>query len=429
MRWLQRLLLVLTAVILALVPATAVLAIAPPDTDPEIPAVFVFEGLLEPGDVGVFVKYFLDYSLSGNPVESATESYLVVFVDTDGTTQLKTTAPFAFNDIGYGPGIVWMYFSESEATALGLNSADQALYRIWLTGNPTLTWIPGPDPPKTITTIDTWSTTGDMNQQLATRVLIEAQALEAPWFPVDLVKQISIGNRLTTDGEAYFENAIPNLRNLAPRVFSAGTVIPTLEDIDYTTLFGAVVTGTIVVGSPVTLVNGANVINVNAVGTFVARLEQGTVGTVTSGTATVTGSPTAIVKGTNTLTITAAPGPPDTVTIDVTLADTTTALEDSVIGTGLDLTAMADAFGLSRWLLSGAVWMVITILIIVGVFRVTPGRFGGAGGSKVVLPVFVVCLIGGALLGLLKPIVVVVAFILLTGFFVGYVVFFSRTSA
>ncbi len=429
MRKLRRLLCVLFAVVLALVPATPVFAIDDPDDPPEIPAVFVFEGLLEDGDVGVFIEYFVDYTMAGTPTEPITESFLAVFVDTDGTTQLRTTAPFAFNDNGYGAGIAWIFFTAAEATAFGLTSASIADYRIWFTGNPTLTWVPGPDPPKIIGTIDTWQTTGDMNLNLAVRVLTKAQALEAPWTPDDLVQVTSIGSRLTPLGESYFENAIPNLRNLAPGVFSSGTTVPVQEDIDYTTLFGAVVTGAIVVGSPVALVSGSQIINVNAVGTFVAELEQGTVGTVTSGTATVTGSPTDIVAGTNTLTVTAAPGPPDTVTIVVNLEDTTTAFEDSALGTGLDLTPLADLWGVSRWLLSGVVWIVITILILAGVFKVTPGQFGAASGSKVLLPTLIVCLIAGALLGLLKPLVVAVAFILLTGFFVGYVLLFRGSSA
>lgn len=429
MSWIRRLLYILIASVLALLPATAALAIDEPDVPPIISAVFLFEGLLEPGDVGVFVNYNLDYTIGGIPAETATESFLVVFVDTDGTTQLRTTAPFAFDAKGYGFGVAWMYFSAAEATALSLNSADQALYRVWLVGNPTLTWVPGPSPPKTISTIDIWHTTGDMNVLLALRVLTEAQNLEIPWAPLDLIETTSIGSRLTFTGQDYFENVLPNLRNLAPAVFSSRTAVPVQEDIDFTTLFGAVVTGTFVVGSPVTLVDGVNVISVTAVGTFVAELERGTVGTVTNGTATVTGSPAAIVAGTNTLTVTATPGPPDTVSISVTLEDTTTALEDSVLGTGLDLTLMADAFGLSRWLLSGVVWIVITILILTGVFKVTPGRFGSASGGKVLLPTLVVCLIGGTLLGLLKPVILAVAFILLVGFFVGYVLLFRGASA
>jgi len=417
---------VLFAVVLALLPAIPALAIDDPDVPPEILGVVLFEGLLETGDVGVFIEYNLDYTIAGIPAETATESFLAVFVDTDGATQLRTVAPFAFDDKGYGRGIIWMYFTAAEATTLGLNSANQALYRIWLVGNPTLTWVPGPVAPKTISTIDIWHTTGNMNTLLALRVLTEAQTLEVPWAPLDLIEITSIGNRLTFTGIDYFENAIPNLRNLAPAVFSTGITIPVQEDIDFTTSFGAVLTGAIVVGSPLTLASGSTVVNVTAVGTFVAELERGTVGTVTTGTATVTGSPTDIVEGTNTLTITA--GVPGTVTVVVALRDTTTVLEDSVIGTGLDLTPLGDAFGLSRWMVSGIVWIVITILILVGVLKVTPGQFGGSSGGKVILPVFVVCLIAGTLLGLLKPVVVAVAFILITGFFVGYVLLFRGSS-
>ncbi|MDD4985206.1 MAG: hypothetical protein PHQ43_05370, partial [Dehalococcoidales bacterium] len=111
-------------------------AINEPDTEPQVSAVYVYE--FENGAVGVLIDYYLDYATL--PDETATDSYLGVFVDTDGVTQLKAVAPYTFVDSGYGRGLIWIPFTAAEATAASLDSADIANYRVWLTGNPTLPW-------------------------------------------------------------------------------------------------------------------------------------------------------------------------------------------------------------------------------------------------------------------------------------------------
>lgn len=162
------LILVLTVLMLP----TSVYAIADPDTPPQVSAVYVYE--FPDGSVGTLIDYYLDYAVL--PTETATDAYLAVFVDTDGTTQLKSTAPYTYVDSGYGRGLIWIPFTAAEAAAYSLDSASIADYRIWLAGNPTLSW--SGDPPKTITTIDQWNTTGDMAVLLALRILYYADVLE-----------------------------------------------------------------------------------------------------------------------------------------------------------------------------------------------------------------------------------------------------------
>lgn len=409
--------------LLVIFPAV-VLAIADPDSPPKVPAVYVYQDLLEDGDAGILVEYYLDYAV--NPDENVTEAYLVIFIDTDGTTQLKAVAPYTYQDDGYGQGLAWVYFTAAEVTTLGIDEANEALYRVWLTGNPTLTWVG--DPPKTIASVDSWTTSddGSIATLFALRVLTYADILELAWS-IDLIEDTPLGSRLTTAGEAYFTNVIQSLRQIAPACFSAGEFDPTLEDIDYTTEFGATMTngtGT-VIGSPITLAEGANVVNVTVAGTFTLQLERGTEGTVANGTGTVNGSPVDIVYGLNTITVPG--GGTGTLTVTVTLVNTQSNVDDTIIGTGLDLTTVATLFGMSRAFFSGIVWIGITVIICAAVYRMGQSRsdvyIGGERSGKAVLLVFNICIIGGGVLGLL-PVLVAVLMFIGSGALTGYVLFY-----
>lgn len=423
-----RYIMLLFIVILALVSfPTPVYAIADPDSPPQINAVYVYEDCLEDGDIGVLMDIYIDYA--AYPSETATEAYLGIFIDTDGTTQLKTAAPYTYVNSGYERNLIWIYFDAAEVTTFSLDAANVALYRIWLTGNPTLSWAG--DPPKTIATIDEWYTTGTTATLIALRVLYYADLFELLWT-LDLIEATTLGNRLTTGGEEYFLNVIQDLRLIAPGCFSAGTVEPVYEDIDYETGYGAVsYNGTgVVTGSPVTLAEGTTTLTITTTGTIFFDLDQGTSGNVSSGTGTVSGSPADLVAGTSNITVTAG----GTIIVDVNLIDTSTILEDAILGTGLDLTTVAASFGMSRLMFSGIVWLVISVIICSATYKVTQGQQSmlggglGGGGGKVVLLVFDICIIGGALLGLLHVLVAVMMFIMF-GVFTGYVIFFKGANA
>jgi len=398
--------------------AVSVLAIADPDSPPAVNAVYVYDNVLEDGDCGVLVDYFIDYAAI--PDETATESYIVAFIDTDGLTQLKSVAPYAFNEKGYNYGMAWIYFTPAEVTADSIDSADIALYKVWLIGNPTVPSGWAGDPPKTIAGIDEWSTVDDPSTTLASRILYYADVLELEWA-VDLIEETSVGSRLTTLGESYFTNVMPNLRLMAPTCFSSSEIEPTVYDIDYETSFGAVATsGTaILVGSPVTLTAGSNVVDTGVTtGIFTIECENGTYGTITDLVGTVTGSPADLVPGTNTLTVTGA----GTFTVVVNLVNTQTGIDDATSGTTFDLSTAATHFGLSTAMFSGVVWIMITVIVCAAAYRTgSQSQFQGSG--KIVMLLFVVCSIGGIILGML-PIVVGALLAIGGGAMFVYVIFY-----
>jgi len=418
----KRPLILLVIAVLAVMPAMPVLAIADPDSPPTVSAVYVYEDLLEDGDIGVLVDYYLDYA--STPNETATDTYLCSFIDTDGSTQLATVSPYTFMNNGYEHGMIWIYFDAAETASYGLDSANQALYKVWLMGNPTAGWAG--DPPKTEASIDYWQTTGDSATLVALRVLYYADVLELEWA-LDLIEETSLGSRLTSAGESYFTNVIQNLRTIAPACFSAGTLEPIYEDLDYSTEFGATMTdgtGT-VAGSPITFTEGDTVVDVTGTGTFILELEKGTEGTVTDGTGTVTGSPVELVAGTNTITVTGV----GTLTVSVNLADTQAGITDTVTGTAFDLSTIAADFGLSTMMFSGFVWIILTIVICAAFYKAgsRSGAFAGGGAGKGVMIIFDICIIGGAVLGLLPVLVAALMFIGF-GFLTGYVLFYRSAS-
>lgn len=396
-----------------------VLAIDDPD-DMQVLGTYVYQDCLEAGDRGVLIDYLIDYA--SLPSESATEAYLAVFLDTDGTTQLASVAPYAFVDNGYGRGLMWIYFTAAQAATYNLIVANSSLYRIRLVGNPTVPSGWTGDPPSVLTSIDLWQTEGSTSVIIALRVLYYAEVLGLAWG-YDLLQTTSLGNRLATLGETYFTNVIPGLRAMAPGAFASGTVDPIDIDQDFTTEFGAIMenlTGT-VIGSPITLTEGENTVTVTAAGTFLFTLEQGTVGTVSDGTGTVTGSPVDLVEGESTITVPVAGE--GTLIADVNLENTQTGLTDTVAGTAFDVSDAGVHFGMSTMWMSSVIWFIITLLVCAATYRVSRQK-GGAGASKMTFLIFDVVLTGGILLGMM-PLAVGILLFLGCNFFIGYIVFFK----
>jgi len=248
--------------------------------------------------------------------------------------------------------------------------------------------------------------------------------LELAWS-LDMVESTADGNKLSSVGESYFENVISGCRTLAPAAFSDTTSSPDYMSISYDTAFGATATsGTATVaGDPQTLDEGADLIDTGATtGTIIIDLAQWTSGSISDNTGVLNGGPTIdLYPGVNTLTVTNA-GTFDTL---LEVVDTAVIYERGVTGTGFDLTGLATRFGMSRWMLSGLVWVFISLIAsaatYAGVSRTSLGDSRGA--SKTVMILFAILMIGGMLLGLLHPLVV--SFMLIAyGAFIGYVLFF-----
>jgi len=249
-------------------------------------------------------------------------------------------------------------------------------------------------------------------------------------WALDLIQETSVGSRLTDAGASYFTNVIQDLRTIAPACFSAGTVAPIYEDLDYSTSFGANMTGITgtVAGDPITFASGDTVVNVTALGaegTFLLVLNKGTEGTITDVTGTVTGSPVELVAGENTIVVTVI----GTFTVSVALVDTQAGITSTVTGTAFDLSTIAADFGMTTAFFSGLVWMIITVVICAASFKAgtRSGAFSGGGSGKGVMIIFDICIIGGAVLGLLPMLVAWLLFIGF-GFLTAYVIFYRSAS-
>ena len=411
--------LLLSALVIAV--PTPTFAIADP-VNLQVLAVYVYEDCLEDGDTGVLIYYLIDYALNTTlPSETATEAYLFIFMDTDGTTQLKAASPYTFVDGGYGYGMAWIYFTASETATCDLDSINSTLYSVRLVGNPTIPSGWTGVPPTTSAGIDYWQVAGDTGVLVALRVLYYADQLELLWG-LDMIQSTALGSKLTELGAEYFRRVIPELDTISPSAFSSSEYDPLDPDVDYTLEFGAIVTsGTATVeGSPITLIEGTNTaVAVNTIGSITAVLKKGTVGTATSGTGIVTGSPVELVAGTSTLAVTTS----GTIIFYVVLNTTQTAMTNTIIGTGWDLTTLAVMFGMSRMWMSGIVWSVVTLLVCAAVYKkAREGNNQSAG--KVTFLIFNVTFLGGIVIGMMPWLAGVLIFLGCDAF-IGYILFFK----
>jgi hypothetical protein len=435
MKTVKRILTVFALLILVLsLTPLSVLAIADPDSPPQVNSVYVYT--LTDGGIGIMVEYFLDYAVLptvADANDTATNAYLVSFMDTDGTTTLRAAQPYVFVDSGYGAGIVWIRFSAAEVATYSIDAVDEALYSVQLSGNPTIPSGWGADPPLTVGTITDWYTTGDPEVLLATQIRVYADELEIAWTTVDLIQASALGNVLTTNGENYFQNVIPGLRVLAPSVFSSSELEPSLEDINYDTVFSAVaasvVGGATLTVSPHTLVVGNNTIDTGATtGNFTITLSNVAYGTITNGTGTIAVSPSTLVGGINTINATGA----GTFIVALTQTDLQAQLDSGTTGTGFDTSGAASIFGMTAGVFSTALWLIIGVILIAAAY----GGLHKSGAidyqgqeitGKTAMLLYGVWMIAGVLMGILLAKVMAFLFIGY-GAFVGYILFYRGSA-
>lgn len=172
----------------------------------------VFQGCLEATDQLYFITYTVDYGGS-NPATPISDNYLVRLMN--GASELRAVAPFAYYDDGYGKGAAAIYFSAADVASKGM-TWNNAGYSINLEGNPSVSWTGGVPPKVTSTVFDNWY--ASKGGYLSGTILAVASALEITWS-VDLVQTTGNGTTLTTYGEDYFTNVIPNLAQMAPDIF------------------------------------------------------------------------------------------------------------------------------------------------------------------------------------------------------------------
>lgn len=221
---------IVLAVLVALIPASVVLAaISSPDTI-QINQVNVYRNCIETNDQLYLIVYTLEYTTA--PSDDISDTFLCRLLDTDGVTQLRAVAPYPYNNDGYDYGVISIYFDSTDAPTW-----NQA-YTVELTGNPSLDW--GGDPSSTKTTsFASWyddTTITSTQIQLAARLRYLANKIGNDWG-LDLI-DTSTG-KLEDAGESYFGNVIENLRLMCPDLYSEVVSPIEVEERTYANTQGA----------------------------------------------------------------------------------------------------------------------------------------------------------------------------------------------
>ena len=213
------------AFILLLFLVTPALAIPNPDSGPTIESVSIYRHTLETDDTLIVVQYYLDYTT--NPSETINQAFFGRFMSADGS-ELANVAPYAYYDKGYDHGIFSMYLDASYVSYWNTGCT------VRFEGNPMLDWAG--TPPSTTTSTLNWHATSTSQ---ATRLLLGSDIIQianslSNYWSVALTTETAIGTLLSSYGEQYFTNAIPNLRTMCPNIFSGGVVAPVYEEKEFT---------------------------------------------------------------------------------------------------------------------------------------------------------------------------------------------------
>ena len=184
-----------------------------------------YSGALESGDLLLIIHYDIGYD-SCCPTETANQSFLGSYYDVSTSNPIRSEAPYVFVNSGYGQGVIGVYFDGSDVSALGIACGDADLARI--SGNPAV--FPAP---QVLDTTITCRATSDPADEIETDIDAIANLLDqrAEWAGVGLIS----GGFLTTNGEDYFENSIPNLRIMAPELFQGSFETPDFIEDDHGT--------------------------------------------------------------------------------------------------------------------------------------------------------------------------------------------------
>ena len=224
------LLVVLTLVLFVSMPLS-VWAISIPDSGPYIIQVNMYRHLLEDDDLLVHIQYNWPYAVGPPdtaPTETIAQSAFVRLLD--GTTELARSTIYWCHRRGWGYGSASMYLDASSATGLWSDNLTAELR-----GSPTLTWTGG-DVPVATTTVLLWNASTSIG---ITRLLVHSHLLSwaktlGDYWSVVLTQETADGTKLSSYGETFFTNAIPNLRLMVPSLFSAYVEVPQYVDIEYT---------------------------------------------------------------------------------------------------------------------------------------------------------------------------------------------------
>ncbi len=189
-----------------------------------------FTDVLETGDF-LFVTHFtLIYAdcdstvTTGCPDENIEQAYLGHLFS--GLTVLRSSLVVLADSHtfeGYGEGVFSVYVNAADATTFGITDATDFFTKI--EGNPA---VFGSTPPLASVAVSSETP----QSLLGLHILNRAENIGQSWDQSLLTNADSV---LSADGEAYFNEAVPGLRLLAPQIFDASVDSAQFSDKDFNT--------------------------------------------------------------------------------------------------------------------------------------------------------------------------------------------------
>ena len=196
-------------------PLSVLATTADPDSAPTIVNITIDRNLIAAGDWLITGLYNIPYA--SPPTLHADQTFIIRFMQTDGTTEIGAVAPYAYAGYhyGYGQGCFSIYLSPSVAGGLSWGTS----YFIQITENPSQF----PTPLKWVTTLSasnyaSFTTQADNQADVATQIYTIGSIL-APIYNKTFFTTVGTREILTADGEAYFRGAVSGIQSMAPALF------------------------------------------------------------------------------------------------------------------------------------------------------------------------------------------------------------------
>lgn len=192
--------------------AMPVLAIDPPDSDPEVTSFYANVNLVEEGDVLIYGTYDIPYATTPN--ETADYTHVFLLLDSDAETQLGAVLPFVRYDNGYNEGAFGFYFSAAD------NLTTDNYYTIRIRQNPD--YFESPESYDYLMPMTAWTSHDDRetNQtEVAINIINIAKDLENAHD--ETLLESCAGTTVLSDpeGETYFRGVIYGIQVMAPKLF------------------------------------------------------------------------------------------------------------------------------------------------------------------------------------------------------------------
>ena len=188
--------------------------------------IHVNRNLVQSGDMLIYFSYNIAYSSIPTTVPASNSFIFRLY---DGTTEIGRNVPYAYNDAGYGYGISAIYFNASNAPAWN------GTYTLSLEGNPIQFTSPmSYSIALSTANYTTLTSVADNQEDVRSNIVTMIQELEVQWNHTLLTQSSSV-TYLATAGAGYLVYAIPNIKNIAPKLFSASILYPDFTTRNYTT--------------------------------------------------------------------------------------------------------------------------------------------------------------------------------------------------